>query len=780
MQQVMKKIVGTGLMALGLQAAWAFSLLGPVGNGDDAWQVTLIGYNPLGGFGPPFFVDPLSTGPKNLGEEYRRNTRVLYYAADASFLDYFGSNGVAAVDQAYAVLKNVFTNEAGQYLTNGVDSYSAGLTGFSLNTIEVNYQAQALYLYDLKSVTLSLMTEQLGLADAVRYVWALHNRHLPTGATCPAEDYTVVQRNFDIAASPLNQIQYSAYVNGELYSYFIYENCGAAGVSPPDADALEIPTDPLYNNPPVASGSGEDSLLRGEFYTGLTRDDVAGLRYLLSANNINYENPPAGALLLTTNLGPTQIITSSDLGALLRFAQINNPALIPGLFPGVVVLSSSNYFSVVCATNIIATIPNPNQYGAPYPPNGFGTLVPVSVVNCGYQQFFVTTFANIITNGNLTNNPNISLASPNITLSYSTNTVVTTLTTSLVPFTAPGQPYPPVVTPQTNVTTTTTTINVPSGEYLILPPGACGFNILAELALPPVLTTNATTSATNANGFVDTIITVTSFTPHQFLVQPINCVQSAPAPGLLEGIGQIQFVRANFDSLLGQFFQPITNTFTTVLIANSQATNQTFQRVVTTPDFLFSAADLSSGPDALLLNPLFARNINFNTANVYPGLAGPGTIGPSTTVTFNKVGPVYLNVGPNYLTGPNNPSNLSQLGAYFLWGSFDGSTNDPVVYPNGTSIANLAAEVLIQISPTSLPNGANGVAYPTTTLSVTGGQSPYTWLLASGSALPPGLNLSSGGVISGTPTQSGTFPFVIQMTDAANRTVDVNYSITIN
>jgi hypothetical protein len=165
---------------------------------------------------------------------------------------------------------------------------------------------------------------------------------------------------------------------------------------------------------------------------------------------------------------------------------------------------------------------------------------------------------------------------------------------------------------------------------------------------------------------------------------------------------------------------------------------------------------------------------------VYPQLAGPGTIDPATTVTFTKVGPVYVNVGPSFVIGPRDPNSANLFLLYFLWGSFDGSTNDPIVYPNGTSIANLESEVLIQISPTTLPNGTNGVSYPTVPLTVTGGQSPYTWSLASGTTLPPGLNLSSGGVISGTPTQSGSYVVTIQMTDAGGRTVAVNYSITIN
>jgi hypothetical protein len=116
----------------------------------------------------------------------------------------------------------------------------------------------------------------------------------------------------------------------------------------------------------------------------------------------------------------------------------------------------------------------------------------------------------------------------------------------------------------------------------------------------------------------------------------------------------------------------------------------------------------------------------------------------------------------------------------FIWGSFDGTTNDPIVYPNGTTIQNIENQLLIQISPSTLPNGNLNSPY-TSTFSATGGQPPYRWSLAPGSPpLPPGLNLSSNGTILGTPTLDGTFHFVIRMRDAANRTVDYNYAITIN
>ena len=46
-------------------------------------------------------------GPMNLGQEYRWNVPVLTYAFDQSFLDYFGSGGVAAVESAIGILNSL-------------------------------------------------------------------------------------------------------------------------------------------------------------------------------------------------------------------------------------------------------------------------------------------------------------------------------------------------------------------------------------------------------------------------------------------------------------------------------------------------------------------------------------------------------------------------------------------------------------------------------------------------------------------------------------------------
>ena len=69
----------------------------------------------------------------------------------------------------------------------------------------------------------------------------------------------------------------------------------------------------------------------------------------------------------------------------------------------------------------------------------------------------------------------------------------------------------------------------------------------------------------------------------------------------------------------------------------------------------------------------------------------------------------------------------------------------------------------LEISTATLPTGM--VAFPyLVTLEATNGISPYTWSIDSGS-LQAGLALSSGGVISGTPTESGTNQIVFAVED---------------
>jgi uncharacterized protein YjdB len=67
-----------------------------------------------------------------------------------------------------------------------------------------------------------------------------------------------------------------------------------------------------------------------------------------------------------------------------------------------------------------------------------------------------------------------------------------------------------------------------------------------------------------------------------------------------------------------------------------------------------------------------------------------------------------------------------------------------------TSLTVVSSGGPLTVTPITLPTATEGTAY-SVQLQATGGTPPYNWIIVQGS-LPPGLTLSSSGVLSGTPT----------------------------
>jgi hypothetical protein len=338
----------------------------------------------------------------------------------------------------------------------------------------------------------------------------------------------------------------------------------------------------------------------------------------------------------------------------------------------------------------------------------------------------------------------------------------------------PADPYG--TPPHTNITTVTFLTNEVVGQYFIIPSNLCGIAISYLQAAPVVTDTNIPISVTNlpaglSNAQSFTEVVIDYFTNEVFTYYPIDCVKTNVT--LRQGIDKFTFVKASYDTLVGRFFQPITNLYTLVTVTNyGILVTNWYERVVYKPDFLFSATDLTPS--------LAARTVtypNFNTNNEGFGIAGPGNIdpgvsGPGATaaieITFNKVGPLLENVySTNFIL-----NGLSQSTAItnFIWGSFDGTTNAPVVYPSSLSIMDIEAQILFQIITPFLPDGQVGNSYPSTQLQVAGGAPPFSWSWSGGvPSLPPGLTLSpAGGLISGvvsnTPSVAGTYVFNVTAT----------------
>jgi hypothetical protein len=156
------------------------------------------------------------------------------------------------------------------------------------------------------------------------------------------------------------------------------------------------------------------------------------------------------------------------------------------------------------------------------------------------------------------------------------------------------------------------------------------------------------------------------------------------------GVERIEFKQANYDSLLGAFI-PVTNKWTDTYVSNGVYHTQLVERVVEAPDILIAAEDLDVDPLGFPI--LFTRTtadgwINNDAINGSTVLAGPGIITGPITFTYNKVGPTYINQFPFFL----DEQQVFAVGE--VWASFDGTANDPIVFPSGSSIQSLKLQAI--------------------------------------------------------------------------------------
>ncbi|BBH45774.1 putative Ig domain-containing protein [Pseudomonas sp. KU43P] len=213
---------------------------------------------------------------------------------------------------------------------------------------------------------------------------------------------------------------------------------------------------------------------------------------------------------------------------------------------------------------------------------------------------------------------------------------------------------------------------------------------------------------------------------------------------------------------------------------------------------LSSTGALSGTPTtsgAYTLTITATDSMGFAGSRSYSGTVGQGTPvagNVSLTVAANSsANPVTLNLSGGTATSVAVASNASNGVASASGTSITYTPNpgfagsDSFTYtatgPGGTSnTATVSVTVTaptIVLTPASIPGASVATAY-SVTLGASGGSAPYTYSVTSG-ALPTGITLSAGGVLSGTPTAAGSFNFAVTATDNTGFTGTQAYSFSV-
>ena len=187
-----------------------------------------------------------------------------------------------------------------------------------------------------------------------------------------------------------------------------------------------------------------------------------------------------------------------------------------------------------------------------------------------------------------------------------------------------------------------------------------------------------------------------------------------------------------------------------------------------------ATSSITVTPSHLAIMPLQFSTGTIGTAYSASLSATGGTPGYAWSITSGSL-PSGLSLSASTGTISGKPS---AAGTSSFTVTVADSENPAQISSMPTSIS--IASPQLAITSSTLPSGSIGAPY-SISLQATGGTPTYTWGTMSGQ-LPTGLSLTpSTGVISGTPTASGTFSFTVAVTDSANPTqaISTPESITV-
>ena len=646
----------------------------------------------------------------NLGEEYRWNSPVLTYSYDESFLNYFGSNGVVAVEKAMDILNSI--PPASSIKTNYPPSSSGENNLWNYPTRPDRFHARAYNnrVLDIKSYALAQLFSFMGLG-------------YPEDSAFQLEFGAVALRNWDpISYAP------SKYVNGSLLSWVVVGG----------TNALPFPIDVTKPVRTLAGSSyhRDPRLSEGKYLVAPTRDDIGGYKYLYRKDNFNIEGLPPFTYQMVTNQPDltNPAIFSVDLRWFSKESKTNVPASFKQFVltnqwwgpvytnlnvPPLLVLKTNVTWEMGWTTNVTPYLTN-----FPWTPVGQpATLVYLTNKYRTFQPSYDYIFGNVITNIHVPREESKVLyrsweVTPNAPLWRVGGSVPTT----------------------TNYTTTILNDDFPHGEIIILPTtNVVGYHF-TEMQFEEVNTlTNLLTSTNNlanpggalpgqGGGLGAGGAAVTNFvgvmedevwqsTNHAYLAYPIVLQTNAL---LIGGIDKVRYVRVQGDSLVTTNYSPSRflnqykfpdlekQTFTYVIpnsavgltnaalpsfqyevdyVDNGVRKTGKFIKFFTSPDIMITALN---GPSILTSGYVPPAVVNNNALNGMwtQNLYGPGVIQPSgnMVIAFNKIG-IHWDLDPTFFLNEENQA------PGWIWGHFDGTTDELMLFPNSQTVLDLEREI---------------------------------------------------------------------------------------
>jgi len=645
----------------------------------------------------------------NLGEEYRWNSPVVTYSYDESFLNYFGSNGVVAVEKAMGILNAI--PPASSIMTTYPPSSSDGNNLWNYPTRPDRFHARAYNdrVLDIKSYALAELFGFMGLGN-------------PEDSAFQVEFGVVALRNWDpVTYSP------TKYVNGSLLSWVVL-----------GGNALPFPIDVTKPVRTLAGTSDNRNprLAEGKYLVAPTRDDIGGYKYLYRKDNFNIEGLPPFTYQMVTNQPnlTNPAIFSVDLRWFSKESKTNTPASFKQFVmtnqwwgpvytnlnvPPLLVLETNVTWKMGWTTNVTPYLTN-----FPWTPVGQpATLVYLTNKYRIFKPSYDYIFGNVITNIHVPADKSEVLyrsweVTPNAPLWSVIGSVPTT----------------------TNYTTTVLNDDFPNGEIIILPTtNVVGYHF-TDMQFEEVNTlTNILTPTNNlanpggalpgqGGGLGAGGAAITNFvgvmedevwqsTNHAYLAYPIVLQTNAL---LLGGIDKISYVRMQGDSLVttnystSRFLKDYKypnlekQTFTYVIpnsavgltnaalpsyqyemdyVTNGIRKTGKFIKFFTRPDVMFTA--INAPPSIMSTNtpPSIVDNNSINGMQT-AGLSGPGVIqaAASMNIVFNKIG-IHWELDPLWFYNEENQA------PGWIWGHFDGSMNEPMVFPNSQTILDLERQI---------------------------------------------------------------------------------------